>query len=258
MQGRTLARNHLSALANKGRYGDTKIAESKFVKPGALWHVNEGESKAMSMYGAEGEKLVDAVGSGTRNPETGLEEKFIPALIAAAPAIATGLSTAASVIGAGLGVASAVTGSREKKSQGRYEERAADQGLERLGEASASLDATIGAKRASAQQDYQMQVESMSAQTGIRKEDLQKQTQQAIQQSGMASSGTVEGGASSMWDRIQSSHEAGREGLTAKLGKAMGDIEGWYEGEKARIKSETQKFENQKKLAQEQQKGLFG
>ena len=36
MQGRTLARNHLSALANKGRYGDTKIAESKFVKPGAL------------------------------------------------------------------------------------------------------------------------------------------------------------------------------------------------------------------------------
>ena len=36
MAGRTLPRNHLSALANKGRYGDTKIAESKFVKPGAL------------------------------------------------------------------------------------------------------------------------------------------------------------------------------------------------------------------------------
>ena len=253
MQGRTLARNHLSALANKGRYGDTKIAESKFVKPGALWHVNEGESKAMSMYGAEGEKLVDAVGSGTRNPETGLEEKFIPALIAAAPLISAG----AGVIGAGLGIASAVTGAKERKAQGKYEENAADQGLERLGEASASLDATIGAKRESAQQEYQMQVESMSAQTGIRKEDLQKQTQQAIQQSGMATSGTVESGASSMWNRIQSSHEAGREGLTSKLGKAMGDIEGWYEGEKARIKSESQKFENQKKLAREQQKGMF-
>jgi hypothetical protein len=61
-----------------------------------------------------------------------------------------------------------------------------------------------------------------------------------------------------MWNRIQSSHEAGREGLTSKLGKAMGDIEGWYEGEKARIKSETQKFENQKKLAREQQKGISG
>ena len=251
MEGRTLARNHLSALANKGRYGDTKIAESKFVKPGSLWHVNEGESKVMSMYGAEGEKLVDAIGSGTRNPETGLEEKFLPALWAAAPTIA-------GVVGAGLGVASAVTGSKERKAQGRYEESAADQGLERLQGASESLDTTIEAKRASAQQDYQMQVESMSAQTGIRKEDLQKQTQQAIQQSGMATSGTVESGASSMWNRIQSSHEAGREGLTAKLGKAMGDIEGWYEGEKARIKSESQKFENQKKLAQEQQKGLFG
>ncbi len=244
MQGRTLARNHLSAMANKGRYGDTKIAQSKFVKPGALWHVNEGESKAMSMYGAEGERLVDAIGSGSRNPDTGLEEKWLP--------------VAAAVVGAGVGLYSAWKGGKEAKSQGAYEERAANQGLERLQGASESLDTTIEAKRAAASQDYSMQVESMSAQTGIRKEDLQKQTQQAIQQSGMATSGTIESGASTMWDRIQTSHEAGREGLTAKLGKAMGDIEGWYEGEKSRIKSETQKFENQKKLAKEQQKGLFG
>jgi hypothetical protein len=61
-----------------------------------------------------------------------------------------------------------------------------------------------------------------------------------------------------MWDRIQTSMEAGREGLTAKLGKAMGDIEGWYESEKGRISSEEKKFENQKKLAAEQGKGLFG
>ena len=244
MQGRTLARNHLSAMANKGRYGDTKIAQSKFVKPGALWHVNEGESKAMSMYGAEGERLVDAIGSGSRNPDTGLEEKWLP--------------VAAAVVGAGVGLYSAWKGGKEAKSQGAYEERAANQGLERLQGASESLDTTIEAKRAAASQDYSMQVESMSAQTGIRKEDLQKQTSQAIQQSGMATSGTIESGASSMWNRIQTSHEAGREGLTAKLGKAMGDIEGWYEGEKSRIKSETQKFENQKKLAKEQQKGLFG
>ena len=248
MQGRTLARNHLSALANKGRYGDTKIAESKFVKPGALWHVNEGEKKAMSLYGAEGEKMVHNIGSGTINPQTGLEEKFV---------LTAALTAGAAVVGAGMSLYSAWKGGKEAKSQARHEERAANQGLEKLQEASASLDATIGAKRASAQQDYQMQVESMSAQTGIRKEDLQKQTQQAIQQSGMATSGTVESGASSMWNRIQSSHEAGREGLTSKLGKAMGDIEGWYEGEKARIKSESQKFENQKKLAREQQKGMF-
>ena len=64
MAGRSLARNHLSSLANKGRFGDTEIAESKFVEPGALWHVTEGEKKAMNMYGQEGEQLVAAVGSG--------------------------------------------------------------------------------------------------------------------------------------------------------------------------------------------------
>ena len=68
MAGRSLARNHLSSLANKGRFGDTEIAESKFVEPGALWHVTEGEKKAMNMYGQEGEQIVDAVGSGTINP----------------------------------------------------------------------------------------------------------------------------------------------------------------------------------------------
>lgn len=243
MAGRTLARNHLSAMANKGRYGDTKIAKSKFVDPGAYWHVNEGEKRAMSMYGAEGEKMVDAIGSGTINPETGLEEKF--------------LMTAAAVVSAGVGAYSAWKGGKEAKSQGAYEERAAESGLESLRQSSESLDKAVETKRLAAGQDYRTAVENVSMQTGMRKEDLTKQTDQAIQQSGLATSGTIEGGMSRMWDRIQSSHEAGREGLTANLGKAMGDIEGWYESEKSRISSETKKFENQKKLAAEQQKGLF-
>jgi len=244
MAGRTLARNHLSALANKGRYGDTEIAKSKFVKPGAYWHVNEGEKRAMSMYGAEGEKMVDAVGSGTINPETGLEEKF--------------LLTAAAVLSAGVGAYSAWKGGKQAKSQSQYEMRAAESGLESLRQSSESLDEAVETKRLAAGQDYRTAVENVSMQTGMRKEDLTKQTDQAIQQSGLATSGTIEGGMSRMWDRIQASHEAGREGLTANLGKAMGDIEGWYESEKSRITSETKKFENQKKLAAEQGKGLFG
>ena len=243
MQGRTLARNHLSALANKGRYGDTKIAESKFVKPGSLWHVNEGESKVMSMYGAEGEKMVDAIGSGTINPETGLEEKWLPAV--------------AAVVTAGVGLYSAWKGRKEQKSQSNYEMRAAESGLESLRQSSESLDKAVETKRLAAGQDYLTAVENVSIQTGMRKEDLTKQTDQAIQQSGMATSGTIEGGRSRMWDRIQSSFETGRQGLTANLGKSMGDIEGWYESEKSRIASETKKFENQKKLAAEQQKGIF-
>jgi len=239
MNNRSLARNHLSSLANKGRFGDTEIAESKYVKPGSLWHVTKGEKRIMSRDGAEGEKFVDKIGSGTINPETGLEEKN-PLMIAAA------------VVGAGVSMYSAWKGGQQAEQQANYELRAADQGLESLQGASEGLESAVGAKRAAAQQDYRMQVEQVSAQTGMRKEDLQKQTMQAIQQSGMASSGTVESKQSSMWNRIQSSYEAGREGLTANLGKAMGDIEGWYEGEKARLNSEAKKFQNQKKLAQEQ------
>jgi len=245
MAGRTLARNHLSAMANKGRYGDTEIAESKFVKPGSLWHVNKEEERAMTLYGAEGERMVDAIGSGTINPETGLEEKN-PLMIAAA------------VVSAGVSAYSAWKGGKEAKSQAGYEMRAADSGLESLRQSSESLDKAVETKRLAAGQDYRTAVENVSMQTGMRKEDLTKQTSQAIQQSGLATSGTIEGGSSRMWARIQASHEAGREGLTANLGKAMGDIEGWYESEKSRITSETKKFDNQKKLAAEQQKGLFG
>jgi len=188
MAGRTLARNHLSALANKGRYGDTEIAKSKFIKPGALWHVNEGEKRAMSMYGAEGEKMVDAVGSGTINPETGLEEKF--------------LLTAAAVLSAGVGAYSAWKGGKQAKSQSQYEMRAAESGLESLRQSSESLDEAVETKRLAAGQDYRTAVENVSMQTGMRKEDLTKQTDQAIQQSGLATSGTIEGGMSRMWDRI--------------------------------------------------------
>ena len=238
MQNRSLAQNHLSDLANKGRYGDTEIAESKYVKPGSLWHVTEGEKRIMSRDGAEGEKFVDKIGSGTRNPETGLEEKFVMA--------------AAAAVGAGVSMYSAWKGGQQAEEQANYELRAAEQGLESLRGASEGLESSAEAKRQAAQQDYRMQVEQVSAQTGMRKEDLQKQTSQAIQQSGMASSGTIESSRSSMWDRIQASHEAGSKGLTANLGKAMGDIEGWYEGEKARLNSEAKRFENQKKLAEQQ------
>ena len=62
MNNRSLAQNHLSSLANKGRYGDTEIAESKYVKPGSLWHVTKGEKRIMSRDGAEGEKFVDKIG----------------------------------------------------------------------------------------------------------------------------------------------------------------------------------------------------
>jgi len=240
----TIADNHLSSLAKKGRYGDTKIAKTS---KGELWHVNPQEKSLMDMYGERGEKMVDRIGSGTINPKTGLEEKWY---LAAATL--------------GLGVYAAWRGGKTASSQARYESQASAEGLRSLEGASEQLETAVGTRRLAAEQDYSMGVDQLSAETGIAKEDLTKQTEETIQKSGLATSGSIEEERSGMWKRIQSAFGRGKSNLMADLGKKMGDIEGWYEGEKARIKSERAKFERMGKLAQEQEdawylgKNLFG
>ncbi len=240
----TIANNHLSELAQKGRYGDSEIAHTP---SGKLWHVTPQEKQLITMYGSKGEKLVDSIGSGTINPETGLEEKFPWAAIAAGAAL----------VGAGVGLYSAWKGGSSDNLQSAYEETAANTGLSELATAEANLENAVGNKREAAALDYRQDIEKVSAQTGIAQEDLAGQTQEALQKSGMATSGTVERTSSQMWNRIQSSFERGREGLIGDLGKKMGDIEGWYEGEKSRIASERNKFNNQLGFAQDKQKSWY-
>ena len=80
----------------------------------------------------------------------------------------------------------------------------------------------------------------------------------AIQKSGLVTSGEIDKKKSTIWERIEKSSGFAQKSLIAGLGKQMGDIEGWYEGEKARIESERNKFNNQIKFAEEKQKGFFG
>ena len=245
MAGRSLARNHLSSLANKGRFGDTEIAESKFVEPGALWHVTEGEKKAMNMYGQEGEQMVDAVGSGTINPDTGLEEKF-PWLIAAA------------VVGAGIGLYGAAKGAKESKQQGSFDEQAGFQGIQQIKESEDLLEKNFEAQRQASFQDYTMATENLSAKTGIEIEDLNKSTETLIEKSGMRQTAGVTERKSTMWDRIETGFGLGSDSLTANFAKSMGELEGGYESEKARLKSEKLRFDNMIRLGRERQRGLLG
>ena len=70
-------------LSSLGRFGDSEL---RFVD-GQLSHVNPSEAEAIDMYGSQGEKLVKAVGSGTVNPNTGLNEywlQYIPAIVTGA------------------------------------------------------------------------------------------------------------------------------------------------------------------------------
>ena len=241
---KSLANNHLSELSKEGRYGDTEVTLSKHVTPGKLWHVNPQE-KSLMERGSGGERIVDAMGSGTFNPKTGLEEKFDP--------VTAGIALASLAVG----VSSAFKGGKAENTQAKYEERAAQEGIVQLEGAEEQLDKAYSAKSLLAQQDYGMGVEELSAETGMAQEDIQQQTQQALQQSGMATQGTVQQKKSSMWKKVAGAFGRGKKGLLSDLGKKMGDIEGWYEGEKARITNERAKFKRQGDLAREQQKSWW-
>ena len=237
----TIADNHLSNLASKGRYGDTQIAKTS---KGELWHVNPQEKSLMTMYGMEGERMVDAMGSGTTNPQTGLEEKFDPL---------TWIAIGSAVVGA----TSAASGGRAKQLQAEADQRSAEQGLEHLATVEEGLESGKEARQLVVSQDYDFESGKFAAQVGMSKEDLQAETESAIQKSNLVTPGTVQQKASQSWDRIQDMSGRGREGLLAKLGKGMGDIERWYEGEKARISSERKKFENMKSLAGQQRESWY-
>ena len=153
---KSIAENHLSNLSKEGRRGDTEVALSKHVTPGKLWHVNPQE-KSLMERGAGGERLVDAMGSGTFNPHTGLEEKFDPltatVVTTAAPAITAATVTAAAAVGSAIvGGISALSGSKRRKDQARFEEQASQEGLRHLEGAEAQLQEIMAIAFASARE----------------------------------------------------------------------------------------------------------
>jgi hypothetical protein len=226
----TIAKNHLSnesKLASKGRYGDTEIARTS---KGELWHVNPKEKALMSMYGMKGEKMVDAAGSGTINPETGLKENFLGLTLAAWTAIGA-------IASAGVGIYSAWKGGSERRQQASSERKSAETGLALLDTSEENL--------------------GKAAETGIRQEELTKETNVAIAQTNLPYSGTVQEKRSTMWNAIQGRYERGKGGLTAGLGKDMGEIEGWFEGEKARITSERARLIAQGNLSKDVEESWY-
>ena len=226
-------------MASKGRYGDTEIAKTS---QGELWHVNPKEKAIMSMYGMEGEKMVDAVGSGTINPETGLEEKFDPF----------------SMISLGLGIYSAAKGVSSRRNQSRHEVGLAAQGERETYEAEEKLRQAKSGRVQAASQDYSLAIDELSSETGIAREDLKKSTSQAIEKTGgLVTSGVITEKESTMWDRISGAYGRGQQGLLANLGKAQGDISSWYEGEKSRLLGERKKYQNMRKIAEQQSEEKF-
>ena len=235
----TMGNNHLSSLAAKGRYGDTQIAKTS---KGELWHVNPEEKAMMNMYGAEGERMVDAIGSGTKNPQTGLKEQTPLAWLAAA-------AVGSFVVGA----AGSYSSGKSSQRQAQSEIRQSDIGLKRIQESITSLEGSTTKDRALVMADYGTAVETESYKTGVDKSDLFQGTAKALQQSGMATAGTVNQQSSLAWNRIRDRWSMKGDSLLADLGTRMGKIEGKYEREMAKLQSEKLKFKATKKSAEDRE-----
>ena len=235
----SLASEHLSE-ASLGRFGDTDIAVSKYVKPGKKWHVNPME-KTMMDSGVTGELLVDAIGSGTINPMTGNEEKFL------------GISTAAWVAGATIG--SFLLSAASSASEGHTAERESsskvagyDEAIVGIEEAQKKLEPARSAKIKLAKAEYEQEARSFSAETGMQFSDVQRDTEDAVAKANMPTHGTIGAKRSSAWKRVQGVATRGKEKLWGQLGKSMGGIEEWYEGEKDRLALDLSRITREREL----------
>jgi len=83
----SIANNHLSELANKGRYGDTEVR----IIDNDYAHVNKAEAVVIDEYGDKGINWVKNAGAGTINPETGKKEYPLPFMAIMAGAAIGGL-----------------------------------------------------------------------------------------------------------------------------------------------------------------------
>jgi|TARA_R100000093_G_scaffold69223_1_gene41307 uncharacterized membrane-anchored protein YhcB (DUF1043 family) len=226
---KSIAKNHLSEAAKKGRYGDN-----------ILVHMNKDEAAVLAKS-AGIEKL-------PTNPDTGLPEAF--AFMAAATLA--------------LGAYSAIKGGKEQSQQASTQSKLINQQQQELDEALGSLEGVKSSKEEVAKLEFDQSIGQLSTQTGQSKEDLQQQYEGMVQKSGMATSGSATGKMSQVYKRIQNKFSTGSASLLGQLGKSMAGVEEWYEGEKSRLESEKKRLGFQKDLADKQSdawylgKNIFG
>jgi hypothetical protein len=233
----SIAKNHLSKY---GRFGDTEIVETS---NGNLWHVNKFEKKLINDYGVSGERIVNAVGSGTINPITGLEEKFLPALIAAAPAIAAIGTFATTAYG------SYKQGKMQKESASKQLE-ITKSALSSLGESEKALSDQVSSQLGFTGEQFKMKQEEVSKQASGQKDKITESIQQAKERSGFAYSGESERISDDLTKELRERTEKSTESLMGQFGLSMGEILGGFESEKARIKSERERLQIEKRMYQ--------
>lgn len=236
----TLAYNHLAKHGRSHPDGgprDTAMYKTSKLGPGKgkVWHVNEDEKRLMNMYGLRGEKLVDAVGSGTINPKTGKEEKFVM----------TAIALGSLALGA---YSSWKSGSIQEKQAGAARD-AAEKGLKATQEAESKLSESANASRELLGAQMKREYGEMGKQLGVSEKQIIESTTKASGKTGFALSGDVEASGREALEAMREKGDYSREGMMGEYGQKLGEITSGYMQEKARLKAEKEKFTREISLA---------
>jgi len=218
---KSMASNHLSQAANKGRYGDD-----------VLVHMNRNEVKSLANMAG----LDDL----PRNPETGLPEAWI----FAAASLGLSLYQGAKATSMGRDAADTQLGLIESQKQNLKEQKE-------------SLGQNVGAQKQAATAQFEQGLEGLSAKTGMEKEDILEGYDKSMQASGLVTSAGAEEGRKKMWDRVGQTFGRGKESLYSELAMKMGEAEGFLESETARIDSEEKRLNAEQALQRQQSNQRF-
>ena len=236
----SIANNHLSSLAQKGRMGDNRILQ---FSDGRIEHGNAFEEKLMG--DAVGESLVDAIGSKTINPETGLKENFEP--------ISTTIMALSALLGAG-----------QAYSSGTIEEEAAKQraeasraGLLDVQKSQENLLQSVQAERSLVGEEFGKKIDDFSRETGLSKGQIKETFTKAAGGTKLAYSGEVESAGEESINVAQERASSMQEGILGEYGKSLGQITASYEKSRAQLKSEESRFQRELELAKTAQESWY-
>ena len=218
---KSMASNHLSEAATKGRYGDD-----------VLVHMSKNEVKSLANMAG-----MDDL---PRNPSTGLPEAWIFA------AASLGMSLYQGAKSTSMGRDAANT----QLSLIRNQRKDLESQKESLGQ-------NVGAQKQAATAQFEQGLEGLSAKTGMQKEDIMEGYNKTMQQSGLVTSAGAEEGRKKMWDRVGQSFGMGKENLYNELSIKMGEAEGFLESETERIDAEDKRLAAEQKLQRQQSQQKF-
>ena len=232
-------------LSKYGRFGDNEMYRTSKTGPGKgdLWHVNSQEKQLMNMYGQEGERLVDLIGAGTINPITGKEEKYVQLALMGAQI--------------GLSLYQGAKGTGAQRDAAREQLSIIDAQEKALNESEIKLSESVAAQNQLITQEAGMQLEQVSQGASKNLEQITQQTDNIIAKTGFASSGDAEQMQDRATEDLRTSFDYTKKDMMSQYGKALGNVSGMYEEEKARIRSEKERLEQERKLASAQANRKF-